>query len=59
MVASITFVRSADIHASIYFDIFTQKEPYNGRGLNQSSDMFGPQEIVEIYAMLEKNGFNI
>jgi hypothetical protein len=57
MVASITFVRSADIHASIYFDIFTQKEPYNGRGLNQSSDMFGPQEIVEIYAMLEKNGF--
>ena len=53
--ASITFARSADIHTSVYFDIFTQKEPYSGRGLNQSSDMFGPQEYVEIYAILVKN----
>jgi hypothetical protein len=52
-------VHSVDSQAGIYFDIFTQKEPYSGRGLNQSSDMFGPQEIVEIYAMLKKNGVSL
>jgi len=31
-------------------DLYTQKEPYSGRGPNQSSDAFAPQEEVELYA---------
>jgi len=40
----------------ITLDLFTQKEPYNGKGFNQSSDMFGPQEEVQIYALLTADG---
>lgn len=38
----------AEARASI--DLFTQKIPYGGRGANQSSDMFDPQETVQLYA---------
>jgi len=31
-------------------DLFTQKAPYNGKGLNQSSDAFAPHEEVVLYA---------
>jgi len=31
-------------------DLYTQKEPYSGRGPNQSSDAFAPQEEVILYA---------
>lgn len=31
-------------------DLYTQKEPYNGRGPNQPSDAFAPQEEVILYA---------
>jgi len=31
-------------------DLYTQKEPYSGRGLNQPSDAFAPQEEVILYA---------
>lgn len=31
-------------------DLYTQKEPYNGRGPNQPSDAFAPQEEVIFYA---------
>jgi hypothetical protein len=37
-------------------DIFTQKEPFNGKGPNVPSDAFGPGEIVILYAMVEYNG---
>ena len=33
-------------------DLFTQKKPYDGKGLNQSSDAFAPQEEVILYAYL-------
>ena len=34
-----------------YLDVYTQKpEPYSGRGPNQPSDMFAPQEEVILYA---------
>jgi hypothetical protein len=33
-------------------DLFTQKKPYDGKGLNQSSDAFAPQEEVILYANL-------
>lgn len=41
---------------SLVIDIFTQKEPYNGKGLNKSSDAFSPQEEVILYAYVEYNG---
>lgn len=31
-------------------DLYTQKEPYSGRGPNQPSDAFAPQEKVILYA---------
>lgn len=31
-------------------DLYTQKEPYNGKGPNQPSDAFAPQEEVILYA---------
>jgi hypothetical protein len=31
-------------------DVYTQKEPYSGRGPNQPSDAFAPQEEVILYA---------
>ena len=30
-------------------DLFTQKEPYSGRGKNAKSDAFGPEERVILY----------
>lgn len=33
-------------------DLFTQKEPYNGKGLNKPSDAFAPQEEVILYTYL-------
>jgi hypothetical protein len=35
---------------SAVLDLYTQKEPYSGRGLNQSSDAFAPDERVFLYA---------
>lgn len=42
--------------SNVTLDLFTQKKLYNGRGPNQPSDMFGPQENVIIYASLMVNG---
>lgn len=36
-------------------DLFTQKEPYSGKGPNQSSDAFAPQEEVILYAYVTYN----
>jgi len=36
-------------------DLFTQKEPYNGRGPNASSDAFSLGEEVRIYALVTFN----
>jgi hypothetical protein len=40
----------AKAESTIYIDLFTQKAPYDGKGINQPSDIFGPQETVELYA---------
>jgi hypothetical protein len=40
-------------------DIFTQKEPFSGRGLNVSSDAFGPEEEVMIYASVTYNDYPV
>lgn len=36
-------------------DLFTQKEPYSGKGPNMPSDAFGPQEVVILYALVTFN----
>ena len=36
-------------------DVYTQKEPYSGRGPNQPSDAFVPQEKVFLYAEVTYN----
>jgi len=36
-------------------DLFTQKQPFDGKGLNKSSDSFQPQEEVILYALVTYN----
>ncbi|MDH7607718.1 MAG: hypothetical protein QHH12_08220, partial [Candidatus Bathyarchaeota archaeon] len=36
-------------------DLFTNKVPFDGRGLNRQSDAFQPQELVELYARVTYN----
>jgi len=38
-----------------FIDIYTQKEPYSGRGLNQPSDAFAPDEKFILYADVTYN----
>jgi hypothetical protein len=40
-------------------DLFTQKEPYSGRGQNAASDAFSPGTSVELNALLTYNGFPV
>jgi len=37
-------------------DLYTQKEPYSGKGPDQPSDAFAPQEKVILYANVTRNG---
>jgi len=37
-------------------DLYTNKEPFNGKGLNQPSDAFAPQEEVILYACVTYRG---
>jgi parallel beta-helix repeat protein len=39
----------------LMIDVFTQKEPYSGRGPNLPSDAFAPQEEVILYAYVTYN----
>ncbi|MEM4713704.1 MAG: hypothetical protein QXQ61_04035 [Candidatus Bathyarchaeia archaeon] len=36
-------------------DVFTNKSPFDGKGINKSSDGFHPQELVELYARVTYN----
>jgi len=38
-------------------DVFTQKQPYSGKGPNKPSDAFGPEEVVFLYALVTYNEF--
>jgi hypothetical protein len=38
-------------------DVYTQKQPYNGAGINESSDSFGPTEVVFLYANVTYNAW--
>lgn len=48
---------STDFNGSI--DLFTQKEPFSGRGVNATSDAFGPGEEVQIYAYVSYNSYQV
>jgi hypothetical protein len=37
-------------------DIYTEKTPFDGKGANQSSDAFEPQELVVLHALATYNG---
>jgi len=54
----LTCIESVSVRAEsqVIIDLFTQKKPFDGKGINQSSDMFGPNEIVKLYAMVLTNG---
>lgn len=47
---------SASNESGTFIDLFTQKAPFDGAGINQSSDMFGPQEKVILYALVLLDG---
>jgi len=36
-------------------DVYTQKEPYSGKGYNATSDAFAPQELVILYGLVTLN----
>jgi hypothetical protein len=36
-------------------DVFTDKVPFDGKGINNSSDAFQPQELVKLYALVTYN----
>jgi hypothetical protein len=40
-------------------DVFTQKTPFDGKGANQSSDAFEPQELVILYALVTYNDYPV
>jgi len=61
LVAFVTFAFGVfDVGLKVYaeggeIDLFSGKVPYDGRGLNQRSDAFQPQELVELYARVTYN----
>ena len=56
-VDNIRFANSQNEGGSI--DLFTQKEPYSGKGPNVLSDMFSFDEEVRIYANVTYNGWPV
>jgi len=65
LVATMLLIDSVSLGVKIVFsedsagytiDIFTQKEPYSGRGQNAQSDAFAPGEEVDLYAEVLYNG---
>ncbi len=45
----------ANAQSGAVIDLFTDKEPFNGKGANQSSDAFEPQELVYLRALATYN----
>jgi hypothetical protein len=56
-IANMNIVDSSSIGGEI--DLFTQKEPYSGKGPNMPSDAFGPGEEVQIYALATYNEYPV
>jgi parallel beta-helix repeat protein len=39
----------------VQLDVYTQKQPYSGKGFNQTSDAFSPQELVMLFGLATYN----
>jgi parallel beta-helix repeat protein len=39
----------------LILDVYTQKEPYSGKGYNATSDAFAPQDLVILYGLVTLN----
>jgi len=48
-------IRTGASSGATKIDLFTEKIPFGGRGMNQSSDAFQPQELVILYANVTYN----
>jgi hypothetical protein len=48
---------SAAAQSGAVIDLYTEKEPFDGRGANQSSDAFEPQELVVLHALATYNDY--
>jgi hypothetical protein len=46
---------AADFNSGRVIDLYTQKTPFSGKEINQSSDAFQPQELVVFYALVTYN----
>ena len=42
-------------NSSVTVDVFTQREPYSGRGQNMPSDAFGPEDVVILHALITRD----
>lgn len=47
---------ASDQFPGAVIDLYTQKEPYSGKGVNQPSDAFAPNEEVFLYVYVTYNG---
>jgi hypothetical protein len=54
-------LKPVTVHAASgrVIDLFTQKAPFDGRGINQSTDAFEPQELVILYANVTYNDYPV
>lgn len=64
LMAVIAVLALANVNTSLsasgaQVDLFTQKEPFSGRGGNVSSDAFAPGELVQISALATYNGYPV
>jgi hypothetical protein len=48
---------TASASIPVEVDVFTQKQPCNGTGLNAPSDAFGPEETVVLHALVTYNKY--
>jgi hypothetical protein len=56
---SATNIRISQVYSQaepLVVDLFTNKAPYDGRGINQASDPFSPYERIVLFALVTYNG---
>lgn len=60
LVSLFPFIQSVNANDDLRkIDLFTQKEPYSGQGIDQPSDAFSPQEEVTLYANVTYRDYGV
>lgn len=62
LLLSLTSICARPIHSQSIgarIDLYTQREPYSGRGLDMPSDAFGPGEEIQIFACVTYNDYPV